>query len=540
MRRSQILSAVLVTLSLATSVWIVAELTKDNSEQVGAGLPFVDGETDSSSDESDGAPLGDPSESTTSTGPASPAPANPTPGNPSPTSPGTPTTLAPTTTGPAPTTPNGPTAPTSGPTTTNPSTSPPTTAAPTTGAPTTAAPTTAAPTTGAPTTAAPTTGAPTTAAPATAPPTTAAPTPAAPGNLRIGIVGMTSLANYGVEGSRRLSYRVEATQTSNVESLRLYFIDNATRTGYASGTGGKIRVQIAPDDGTGKPDEARMFPGKFDAEFGLTNGRYEGPDRRGFVRNKLLGLWTFDQPIPLVAGQTYHIVFKNIDPNPAANYIGIDLVIDMVKIGSGDPCIQSPARPANLAFLRNMSGNSWEDFTCDNRGYTWTPIYEFRYANGAVQGQGVMQWDVVAQYRISGNAAVRTTIRLPKDQTVSELAARVERHATGSVSLQLETLDGEVLRSVTAATNGLGNYRNAVWAEGSVAPITLKANTDYALVVRPLNGYSGSIVPVQAGLNYGFHPSSNMPFGVAQTSSNGTSWTAWSGGGVRYFPFAVN
>lgn len=349
---------------------------------------------------------------------------------------------------------------------------------------------------------------------------------------------MSSLANYNLVGSRRASYRITAEQTSSVESLRLYFIDNSTRTGYASGTGGKIRVQIAPDNGNGQPDETRTFPGKFDATFGLTNGKYQNSDRTAFIKNKLLGLWTFDQPIPLTKGQTYHILFKNIDPNPTTNYIAIDMVIDMVPIDSGNPCINSPARPNNLGFLRT-AGNGWQDSTCDKHG-SWTPIYEFRYTNGGIQGQGIMQWDNNATFRISGNAAVRTTIQLPKDQTITELAARVERNTTGSVALQLETLDGKVLASTNAATNGPGNYRNAVWAKGTITPTTLKANTDYALVVRPKNGYNGTVVPLQAGTNYGFHPTSTMPYGKAQTSTNGTTWTPWSGGGVRYFSFALN
>ncbi|MEM7325799.1 MAG: hypothetical protein AAF531_22125, partial [Actinomycetota bacterium] len=84
--------------------------------------------------------------------------------------------------------------------------------------------------------------------------------------------------------------------------------------------------------------------------------------------------------------------------------------------------------------------------------------------------------------------------------------------------------------SVQASTDAVANYRNAVWAEGSVEPLTLTAGTQYAFVVRAAPGYSGDVVPLQAGVNYGFAPKSVFPFGVAQTSPDGSSWTNWRNG----------
>jgi hypothetical protein len=72
-----------------------------------------------------------------------------------------------------------------------------------------------------------------------------------------------------------------------------------------------------------------------------------------------------------------------------------------------------------------------------------------------------------------------------------------------------------------------------------VEPITLEADETYALVVRAGDGYSGSIIPLQAGLTYGFSRASVFPFGVAQTTEDGNSWDDWRGG-LFYFSFAIS
>lgn len=353
----------------------------------------------------------------------------------------------------------------------------------------------------------------------------------------ISVVGMSSLSNVRLR-TNRATYRFTAEQTGEVEALRLYFIVNTSRPGYASGNGGTVSVTVAPDDGTGLPDESRLLPGRFDATFDLANGAPTG-DRGDFIKNTLLGRWAFSEPIPVEAGQSYHFIFTNTDADPDNNFVSLDLVIDLLPDSdtSGQP-IPSPARRTDIGFVEDRAGQPWFIADTHSSGHWRTPIFQVDYVDGTSQGQGFMQYETSDAFQLSGSSALRTTITLPADRTVSQLAARVAQHPTAPVILELTDGDGEVLRSVSVPANGQLNYRSAVWVEGTVEPITLEAGQTYALVVRAGEGYSGSVTPLQAGLTYGFSSAAVYPFGVAQTSTDGSSWSDWRSG-LFYFSFSV-
>lgn len=346
--------------------------------------------------------------------------------------------------------------------------------------------------------------------------------------IPISVVGMTSLSNVPLR-TNRAAYRFTADQSGEVDSIRLYYIVNTSKSGYANGTGGTVGMTVAPDDGNGLPDESRLFPGRAEAAFGLNGGAIVG-DRSEYVRDTLFRRWEFSEPVPVEAGQDYHIIFQNLDPDPTNNYVSLDLVIDLLpeSLRGGDP-IPSPATRNDYGFVESSS-EGWRVADSHREGHRQTPIFEITYTDGNTQGQGFMQYEARATFQLTGTAAIRTTITVPEDRSVSELAARVGAQGGGSVILEITTMDGEVLRSVEAPTDALANYRSAVWAEGTVDPLTLEAGTQYAFVVRAGQGYSGDVVPLQAGVNYGFAPKSVFPFGTAQTSPDGSSWTDWRNG----------
>ena len=346
--------------------------------------------------------------------------------------------------------------------------------------------------------------------------------------IPIAVPGMTSLSNVPLR-TNRATYRFTADRTGEVDSVRLYYIVNTSNTGYANGTGGTVGMTVAPDDGTGLPDEANLFPGRAEASFGLSGGAIVG-DRSTYVRDTLFGRWMFSEPIPVEAGKEYHIIFQNLDPDPVNNYVSLDLVIDLVPdaLRGGDP-IPSPAARSDYGFVMSTA-DGWRLADAHSEGHRQTPIFEVTYTDGGTQGQGFMQYEARATFSLTGSAAIRTTITVPEDRTVSELAARVGAQVGGSVILELTTIEGEVLRSASAPTDAVANYRNAVWAEASVEPLTLEAGKTYAFVVRAAPGYTGDVVPLQAGVNYGFAPKSVFPFGTAQTSQDGSTWSDWRNG----------
>lgn len=343
--------------------------------------------------------------------------------------------------------------------------------------------------------------------------------------------GMSSLANFRIGYSRNdsASYSYTAEHTSTLTALRMYWVVNLDRSGYAGGNGGIIRVRVCPALPNGAPDLSKVFAGKFDATFGLVDG-YRKSGYAEFVREKMFGLWRFDQPIPQVKGQRYHVLFENVDPNPKVNYISIDLTYDMDR---GQNIVDPTEKP--YGHWRRAGKGGWTDYTNGGSGNQgrWTPIIDLTFANGGHQGPGWIAWrrddDV---HSLAGSGAARMVYKPPVDVTVSKLWGRVVAGA-GSVKLQIETLGGDVIRSSVRRAAGQVNYRGEVWVEGEFDPVVLEAGTEYALVIRS-SDFRGILRPLQCGKAYGFHPSTYFEFGHPEKSVDGSRWQVWQGG--SFFP----
>jgi hypothetical protein len=160
-----------------------------------------------------------------------------------------------------------------------------------------------------------------------------------------------------------VAYRFVAATSADLDAIRVYVV-NQDHPGYGGGTGGTLRVALQGAN-AGFPDGVEL------AAFELAS-----PDDS-------LQTWPFPEPPALVAGTTYHLVFTNVDPDPIANFISMNLT--WVRDA------RSPRQPKwtdeEFGSARKFGDGPWSDATEQQ----YTPILELEYADRVRQGQGYME-----------------------------------------------------------------------------------------------------------------------------------------------------
>src|SRR4051812_1714600 len=148
----------------------------------------------------------------------------------------------------------------------------------------------------------------------------------------------TTVGQWGNPGNV-VSYRIRAHHTGAVQSLHVYLI--VDHAGYAAGTGGKLQVTFQTDDGTSSHNPS----GTVLATYVLTNPLAGLP-------SKAFPTFTFNTPPNLIAGQLYHIVFRNVDSNPSANFVSVDAMYYEDPLTPAQPTISD----TDLAELLSSGG----------------------------------------------------------------------------------------------------------------------------------------------------------------------------------------
>jgi hypothetical protein len=155
----------------------------------------------------------------------------------------------------------------------------------------------------------------------------------------------------------------KALYSSPLAAIRPYFITKnpAGKAGYAGGSGGIFQYDMCADAvgvpgriiATGKAVDDRQFP--------------------EWVNNGGFPLIVFPQMPLLVAGQWYHFLFTNIDPDPIHNFSSLDFLISKTGVNP-DP---------NSGVQYRAHGEQWKLY----KELMASPFGMF-YANGLKQGNG--------------------------------------------------------------------------------------------------------------------------------------------------------
>jgi hypothetical protein len=324
---------------------------------------------------------------------------------------------------------------------------------------------------------------------------------------------MDSLNNHQVGGTSsggpntRVAYRFRAGQSGSLSSIRIYLVDGS---GYAGGTGGTMSISVQTDDGSA----SHVPSGTVLASKTITPGN---PIAIGY-----LPLITFPSPATLVAGQLYHIVFTNTDPNPTVNFVSTDSVY---YFGSATNPHQPLFADVDWGQLVDVGrGSGWQSQPTD------TPILALNYANGTTEGMGYMEvWAGLAK-SISGAASVREQFTVSgSSRTVNTFSVRVRRvSGTSPLTVRLQTASGTLIEAVDIPASSIPIASRPSWVSVAFATSrTLASGQSYHVVLSASSDTTYSAYAIERGNGYNFAPSTYFADGHGQYTTNGTNWSGF-------------
>ncbi len=328
-----------------------------------------------------------------------------------------------------------------------------------------------------------------------------------------------ALANTVVGGptGNVVSYRFQAQQSQVLEAIRIFFIWSTTKAGYASGLGGTVRVDLMGDDGS-----ASHLPG----------GPVLATVSYGSIipQNNYYPRLTFPLPAQLTAGSLYHLVFTNVDPDPANNWISLDTLWTDAATAPMQPVLPDPA----FAVLFRTATGAWRL----RQGFT--PTLGLYYTS-ATQGNGYMEVWSTNPKPISGPAAVREVFTVSgPSRTFSSVNVRLQRTAgEGPLTVSVEEGDGTLVEAVevpaSAVLQGVPAWIQVPFTQAHA----LNSGVAYHLVLTAPAGTTYAAFPIRKGLDKGFTPAMVFPDGYAQfTTSAPGGWTGWDMWGTPNLTFS--
>ena len=228
------------------------------------------------------------------------------------------------------------------------------------------------------------------------------------------------MSNIRVGPIPAVSYRFLANHTGTLNKLLFYLIVNASKSGYNAGTGGTLSIQLETDDGSSAHNPS-----------GVVLGSATIPQP-----SVTFPVVTLSSAPQVVAGNLYHVVFTNIDPNPTCNYVSVDELYMYNPLNPMQPLF-SDTDWTTLIYYQN----AWSVLRYN------TPILQATFADGFTQGCGYMEVWVGVPAPISGAEAGREQFTVSgANRAVSSVSVRVAR-TTGSdnLTIRLEQFDGALI-----------------------------------------------------------------------------------------------
>jgi hypothetical protein len=333
-------------------------------------------------------------------------------------------------------------------------------------------------------------------------------------------IGSDALGNTTIgPNQNKLSYRIRVKHTGYISSVQPYLIMD--HKGYWGGTSGQILVSIQTDDGSSSHNPSGQK---------LTSSLLINPDAVP-VPTRYFPTFGFSGHAAVTAGEIYHIVFENPDPNPNVNFVSVDALYQAAAPVPSQPTI-SDTDCAVLLFSNYSAaeGTIWKP----RQGYA--PVLQMNYDDGFTEGFGYMEVWVGAPQPISGISSVRESFTVSgASRTISSVGVRVARlTGSGALTVRLETGDGTLIEQgeVAAASVPLDASATYVWAAYKFsAPHTLSVGQSYHLVLQSPASTVYQAFPIRKGSDYGYKNTTFFPDGYAQFLEAG-SWVGWTQWGV--------
>jgi hypothetical protein len=302
---------------------------------------------------------------------------------------------------------------------------------------------------------------------------------------------------------RVVDYRFRSDHTGTFSGLKLYFIFRTICNGcYANGNGGIIQIQVCADDGT-----ALHMP----STTVLGSTVITDPLKQW---NRLV---SFPQPVPVQAGELYHIVFSNLSSDPAHNYVSIDNLYTALN-GSN---LQPVTADADLAVLFKSGNNPLE--IDDNV----VPIFSLYFDDGFRQGQGYFDVERNKVQIQNGSQVAETFVVEDADHTVSQLAVRLSPLTNfGDIKITLNNAGGQPLATgtINASIHSGSVYQ---WQSITFSPLILGKGSLYSIVLTAQDGAQFLVSPMERGTIYGFQTENR--FTSQCQVPRGNKWSACLG-----------
>jgi hypothetical protein len=280
-------------------------------------------------------------------------------------------------------------------------------------------------------------------------------------------------------------------------------------------------VSIQTDDGSSSHNPSGQK---------LTSSLLIDPDALP-VPTRYFPTFAFTGHAPVTAGEIYHIVFENPDPNPNVNYVSVDALYQAAAPVPSQPTM-SDTDCAVLLFANYSSteGTIWKP----RQGYT--PIVQMNYDDGFTEGFGYMEVWVGAPEAISGTSSVRETFTVSgASRTASSISIRAARvSGSGPLTVRLETGAGTLIEQgeIPASTFPLNTTTTYFWGTYPFsASHTLATGQAYHLVLQSAATTVYQAFPIRKGVSYGYSNTTFFPDGYAQFLQSG-SWVGWTQWGV--------
>jgi hypothetical protein len=319
------------------------------------------------------------------------------------------------------------------------------------------------------------------------------------------------LANLTLQGNDRYSYRFKAKHSGPMTGFQNYMQSNTSRTGYAGGNGGTIRYQLVADNGSGQPNESQILA-QVTWNPGLNNGSALPPGSDNYTDSH--PIYFADKYWPtkptLVAGNRYHLIIENIDPDKNSNYISIN---NPYAINGRT---RSPLGPQiNDWGLEQNTGNGWHDYTQPYSGTRYEINLMILMENGAHYGNSYM--DPRTEYPINNTNQLRQTFTPTTNHTIDQLAVFTSGTGTLRTTLkQNETTIG------TWATTTTGENHNLI----NTGTHTLKAGTTYQLEFSVDTGTLNMLTYREGSLGTGYlYPKGGSWDDGHSQNNTGNGWT---------------
>lgn len=327
----------------------------------------------------------------------------------------------------------------------------------------------------------------------------------------------------------RTDIRFQAQYTGNLTSIWGYWgLDG----GYGDGNGGTVAASVCTDDGTANHLPSATEIGSFSKVVNY-NGRTCDLGTVLGGGTHVISAIAFAVPVPVVAGEIYHIVFRNSAAVPGTNWWSFNTVVLLP--------LSTPAQPGisdtNLQLLYSTDSGANYSRTHSVDGDGGTPVFTLVYADASIQGMPYMERkNKKLIYSTTNKTRMGFTVTGANKTVETVHFATYKNGSPGNLIATLRNSGGTALATATLDTSACGAEVDSwtlAWAGGTLnTPVTLiKGNTYYIELSASGGDASNNFTSysIANGSAYGFDGDNFKDSLGSQAMTNGTNWGATDG-----------